>query len=76
MFYLLQDGCNYVSCLGHGISAYLPEGPSTKYLRFLAPKTIHSTVFGAPEASNIGYLDPLELRGLAAVCAPGIVGGF
>ena len=40
-----------------------PEGPSTKCLRILVPKTNKGIVLG-PGSSNVGYLDPKEEFGL------------
>ena len=49
------------------------EGPSTQYLRFLAPKSHTLNAFLGPESSNIGYLQPLGSLGLSLVeqSAPG-----
>ena len=45
------------------------EGPSTQYLRSLFPILLRVWLL-EPEASNIGYLDPLG-RGLFRVCSLG-----
>ena len=39
-----------------------PQGPSTPYLWFLTPTTIHGMVFGNRNLKNVAYLDPLEGR--------------